>query len=197
MNVWKYEIISRVEQDISLVRFAHSWDILVNTWNKFHISAHPCIILYLYNNVTSVCILIGCNPWSIRGHAVHISKSAVHQTSFIFRFVSQHSAYVPPPYTFMSLNVFWTFVLAHEIEAQRILSEATTLVASVYQIKHSTIQIELYNENAHSAADVCWCVWCCKYSNLAMRIHLSGSSWTSLFNRKLNWKIQGNLQILL
>ena len=37
MDVWKYEIISRVEQDISLVRFAHSWDILVNTRNKFHI----------------------------------------------------------------------------------------------------------------------------------------------------------------
>ena len=47
MNAWKYEFYfsSRVEQDISLVRFVHSWDILVNTWNKFHISAHPCIIL--------------------------------------------------------------------------------------------------------------------------------------------------------
>ena len=31
MDVWKYKIISRVEQDISLVRFAHSQDILVNT----------------------------------------------------------------------------------------------------------------------------------------------------------------------
>ena len=41
------EFTSRVEQDISLVRFAHSWDILANTRNKFHISAHPCIILYL------------------------------------------------------------------------------------------------------------------------------------------------------
>ena len=47
MNAWKYEIISHIEQDISLVRFAHLWDILVNTRNKFHISAHPCIILYL------------------------------------------------------------------------------------------------------------------------------------------------------
>ena len=47
MDVWKYEIISRVEQDISLVRFAHSWDILDNARNKFHISAHPCIILYV------------------------------------------------------------------------------------------------------------------------------------------------------
>ena len=54
MNVWKYEIISRVEQDISLVRFAHSWDILVNTWNKFHISAHPCIILYLLDVVNNM-----------------------------------------------------------------------------------------------------------------------------------------------
>ena len=47
MDVWKYEIISRVEQDISLVRFAHFKDILVNTRNILHISAHPCIILYI------------------------------------------------------------------------------------------------------------------------------------------------------
>ena len=39
--------ISCVEQDISLVRFAYSWDILFNTRNKFHISAQPCNILYL------------------------------------------------------------------------------------------------------------------------------------------------------
>ena len=52
MNVWKYEINSRVEQDILLVRFAHSWDILVNTRNKFHISAHPCIIFYLTRLLT-------------------------------------------------------------------------------------------------------------------------------------------------
>ena len=36
MNAWKYEIISPVEQDILDIR------------NKFLISAHPCIILYLY-----------------------------------------------------------------------------------------------------------------------------------------------------
>ena len=34
------KFISRVEQDNSL-------DILVSTRNKFHISAYPCIILYL------------------------------------------------------------------------------------------------------------------------------------------------------
>jgi hypothetical protein len=33
--------------DISLVRCAHSWDIMFNTRNKYGISAHPCIILYL------------------------------------------------------------------------------------------------------------------------------------------------------
>ena len=38
MNAWNYEFISCVEQDISLIRFAHSWDILVNTRNKFYIS---------------------------------------------------------------------------------------------------------------------------------------------------------------
>ena len=31
MNAWKYEIISYVEQDIPLVRFTHSWYILVDT----------------------------------------------------------------------------------------------------------------------------------------------------------------------
>ena len=40
MDDWKYENISRVEQDISLVRFAHLRDILLNTRDKFHISAH-------------------------------------------------------------------------------------------------------------------------------------------------------------
>ena len=48
MDVWKCEIISRVEQDISLVRFSHSWTILVNTRNRFDISAHLCIILHVY-----------------------------------------------------------------------------------------------------------------------------------------------------
>ena len=38
MDVWKYEIISCVEQDIP-----------VYTRNKFHISAHPCIVLYVYS----------------------------------------------------------------------------------------------------------------------------------------------------
>ena len=42
MNAWKYEIISRVEQDIWLFGIC---SLLVNTRNKFHISAHPCIIL--------------------------------------------------------------------------------------------------------------------------------------------------------
>ncbi len=29
MAAWKYEIFSRVDKDISLLRFARSWDILV------------------------------------------------------------------------------------------------------------------------------------------------------------------------
>ena len=46
MDAWRYEIyFSSVEQDISFVRFAHFWDILVNTRYKFYISANPCIIL--------------------------------------------------------------------------------------------------------------------------------------------------------
>jgi hypothetical protein len=40
--------ISCVDKDISLVRFAHSQDILVNTKKPLHISAHPCIILHIF-----------------------------------------------------------------------------------------------------------------------------------------------------
>ena len=49
MHDRKYEMYFFVEQDISLVRFAHLRDILVNTRNKFHISTHPCIILYIFH----------------------------------------------------------------------------------------------------------------------------------------------------
>ena len=51
-NTWvlgNTRFISRVEHDISLVRCAHSWDIMFNTRNKSGISAHPCIILYITN----------------------------------------------------------------------------------------------------------------------------------------------------
>jgi hypothetical protein len=60
MGAWKYtRFISRVEHDISLVRCAHSWDIMFNTRNKSGIPAHPCIILYLFNgsNVNNVVYL--------------------------------------------------------------------------------------------------------------------------------------------
>ena len=49
-----HEIISRGEQDIALVRFAHSYQFLVNIRNKFHISTHPCIILYSTKKHTSL-----------------------------------------------------------------------------------------------------------------------------------------------
>ena len=43
MDALKYEIISRIEQNISLAfRFAYSW---VNTTNKFHISNIKIIII--------------------------------------------------------------------------------------------------------------------------------------------------------
>ena len=55
MDAWKYEIISRVEQDISLVRFAHSCMRCPgkHSRNKFHISARPCIILDVYIYMTN------------------------------------------------------------------------------------------------------------------------------------------------
>jgi hypothetical protein len=52
-NTWvlgNTRFISRVEHDISLVRCAHSWDIMFNTRNKSGISAHPCIILYIISS---------------------------------------------------------------------------------------------------------------------------------------------------
>ena len=58
MDAWKYEIISRVEQDI-----------LVNTRNRFHISEHPCIILYLILNRNNWHTLL--QPPS---HIYHVSK---------------------------------------------------------------------------------------------------------------------------
>ena len=65
MNVWKYEIISRVEQDMSLIRFAHSWDILESTRHKFHISKHACIILYTVENVINLIQLTQIlNAWN-------------------------------------------------------------------------------------------------------------------------------------
>ena len=64
MDVWKYEIISRVEQDISFVRFAHSWDILVNTQNKFHISPHHLYTIFKYMHINWNYIII---DWSDAG----------------------------------------------------------------------------------------------------------------------------------
>ena len=46
-NAWvlgNTRFISRVQHDISLVRCAHSWDIMFSTRNKSGISAHPCIM---------------------------------------------------------------------------------------------------------------------------------------------------------
>ena len=41
------KFISSVEQDISRVSEANEWDILLSTRNKFHISKHPCNILFI------------------------------------------------------------------------------------------------------------------------------------------------------
>ena len=44
------KFISRFEQDISLILFAHSWDILFNTRNKFHTSTHYCVCIAWYKH---------------------------------------------------------------------------------------------------------------------------------------------------
>ena len=52
MAARKYEFISSVEQDISRVSEANEWDILLSTRNKFHISKHPCNILFISETFT-------------------------------------------------------------------------------------------------------------------------------------------------
>ena len=44
-----------------------------------------CIYIYLYNNdVTSVCIFIGCWPWSIKGHTRRWREIHVSRLLFLF-----------------------------------------------------------------------------------------------------------------
>ena len=58
MDVWKYEIISRVVQDIPLVRHVHLWDTV--SWSALKINfisrtSLYCIILYV-QDIQTVCI---------------------------------------------------------------------------------------------------------------------------------------------
>ena len=46
------KFISSVEQEISRVSEANEWDILLSTKNKFHISKHPCNILFISETFT-------------------------------------------------------------------------------------------------------------------------------------------------
>jgi hypothetical protein len=88
-NTWvlgNTRFISRVEHDISLVRCAHSWDIMFNTRNKSGISAHPCIILSLYIYIVvlprKVSATTACYPRGIINH--------LHVSSWINRLLWQH-----------------------------------------------------------------------------------------------------------
>jgi hypothetical protein len=50
-NTWivgNKKFSSRVQPESHSFASTHSWHILFNTWNKFHVSAHPCIILYIF-----------------------------------------------------------------------------------------------------------------------------------------------------
>ena len=53
-----------------------------------------CRVVYdiLYNNVTSVCIFIGCWPWSIKGHT-H-TQMASYPSIYHIYFVSCHTFFV-------------------------------------------------------------------------------------------------------
>ena len=63
LEIWNFSCC--VQLDISLACCAHSWDIeLVRTLEKkFHISAHPCIILYMHKanfSIFCACAYIQC-----------------------------------------------------------------------------------------------------------------------------------------
>jgi hypothetical protein len=78
--------ISRVEHDISLVRSAHSWDIMFNPRNRSGISVHPCIILYILHKVWIWGILQ--SDWfstsRILAHILLVEKNKmVAQTEFL------------------------------------------------------------------------------------------------------------------
>ena len=67
-NIWvrgNTRFISCVKHDISLVRCAHSWEITFNTRNKSGISAHPCIILYIYLFDVHVSSCLYYHHWSL------------------------------------------------------------------------------------------------------------------------------------
>ena len=46
------KFISSAEQDISRVSEANKWDILLSARSKFHISKHPCNILFISETFT-------------------------------------------------------------------------------------------------------------------------------------------------
>jgi hypothetical protein len=79
--------ISRVEHDISLVRWSHSWDIMFNIRNKSGISAHPCIILYLLdlaatNATIGPCMRFRCS--ALTNWATDASCRALTTSSCIY-----------------------------------------------------------------------------------------------------------------
>ena len=71
MDAWKYEMISRVEQDISLVHFTCSLTLLAREISlstleiSFHISTCPCILFTTLNNI--ILILFNSKFLSAKG----------------------------------------------------------------------------------------------------------------------------------
>jgi hypothetical protein len=82
--------ISRVEHDISLVRCAHSWDIMFNTRNKSGISAHPCIILYI--PIYHCMCYTKCNAGGLR--ACSCACSIVLKTQYLLWKSWQYSSWI-------------------------------------------------------------------------------------------------------
>ena len=61
--------------------------------------------MYLYNNVTSVCIFIGCWPWSIKGHTQMSNPRQIHVIS---RQRTCFSFFMPPNPSINHLNFYCT-----------------------------------------------------------------------------------------
>ncbi len=64
------KFISSVEQGISRVSEANELDILLSTRNKFHISKHPCNILFISENIHKESLIFYCKQNVDKGSGI-------------------------------------------------------------------------------------------------------------------------------
>ena len=96
LEIWN--LFFRVGQDIALVRFAHSWDILVSTRNKFRISVHPCNILYLIAQTSGV-------------DDVNNGQNAFLESFFLYQNCQRLSVYYQPQQVILYIFRPWSLLI--------------------------------------------------------------------------------------